>query len=328
MPIPSTMRAVEVPKPGGPEALKPVQRPVPQPKAGEILVKVAAAGVNRPDVLQRMGVYAVPPDASDLPGLEIAGEVVSGGKVFKAGDKVCALAHGGGYAEYCAVPEVQALPVPKGLSLVEAASLPETFFTVWSNVYDRAGLGPGESLLVQGGSSGIGVTAIQMAAATGNRVFATAGSDGKVAACVRLGAHAAFNYKSQDWSSEVKAATGGKGVNVILDMVGGDYVPKELKCLADDGRLVFIAFLRGPKTELDINEVMRRRLTISGSTLRPRPVEFKGYVAKNLREKIWPLVEAGRIKPEIFRTFPLEQAAEAHKLMESSQHIGKIVLTV
>jgi NADPH2:quinone reductase len=226
------------------------------------------------------------------------------------------------------VPEVQALPVPKGLSLVEAASLPETFFTVWSNVYDRAGLGPGESLLVQGGSSGIGVTAIQMAAATGNRVFATAGSDEKVAACVRLGAHAAFNYKSQDWSSEVKAATGGKGVNVILDMVGGDYVPKELKCLADDGRLVFIAFLRGPKTELDINEVMRRRLTISGSTLRPRPVEFKGYVAKNLREKIWPLVEAGRIKPEIFRTFPLEQAAEAHKLMESSQHIGKIVLTV
>jgi NADPH2:quinone reductase len=327
MPIPSTMRAVEVSKPGGPEALKPVQRPVPQPKAGEILVKVAAAGVNRPDVLQRMGLYAVPPDASDLPGLEIAGEVVSGGKVFKAGDKVCALAHGGGYAEYCVVPEVQALPVPKGLSLVEAASLPETFFTVWSNVYDRAGLGPGESLLVQGGSSGIGVTAIQMAAATGNRVFATAGSDEKVAACVRLGAEKAFNYKTQDWAAEVRAAT-GKGVNVILDMVGGDYVPKELKCLADDGRLVFIAFLRGPKTELDINEVMRRRLTISGSTLRPRPVEFKGYVAKNLREKIWPLVEAGRIKPEIFRTFPLEQAAEAHKLMESSQHIGKIVLTV
>jgi len=321
------MRAVEVSKPGGPEALKPVQRPVPQPKAGEILVKVAAAGVNRPDVLQRMGLYAVPPDASDLPGLEIAGEVVSGGKVFKAGDKVCALAHGGGYAEYCVVPEVQALPVPKGLSLVEAASLPETFFTVWSNVYDRAGLGPGESLLVQGGSSGIGVTAIQMAAATGNRVFATAGSDEKVAACVRLGAEKAFNYKTQDWAAEVRAAT-GKGVNVILDMVGGDYVPKELKCLADDGRLVFIAFLRGPKTELDINEVMRRRLTISGSTLRPRPVEFKGYVAKNLREKIWPLVEAGRIKPEIFRTFPLEQAAEAHKLMESSQHIGKIVLTV
>jgi NADPH2:quinone reductase len=328
MSIPSTMRAVEIAKPGGPEELRPVQRPVPQPKAGEILVKVAAAGVNRPDVLQRKGLYAVPPDASDLPGLEIAGEVVSGGKAFKAGDKVCALAHGGGYAEYCVVPEVQALPVPKGLTLTEAASLPETFFTVWSNVYDRAGLKPGESLLVQGGSSGIGVSAIQMAAATGNRVFATAGSDEKVAACVRLGAHAAFNYKSQDWGNEVKAATGGKGVNVILDMVGGDYVPKELKILADDGRLVFIAFLRGPKTELDINEVMRRRLTLTGSTLRPRPVEFKGYVAKNLREKIWPLIEAGKIRPEIYKTFSLENASEAHRLMETSQHIGKIVLTV
>jgi NADPH2:quinone reductase len=291
---------------------------------------VAAAGVNRPDVLQRMGLYAVPPDASDLPGLEIAGEVAAVGssaKNFRIGEKVCALAHGGGYAEYCVVPEVQALPVPKGLSPTEAASLPETFFTVWSNVYDRAGLKPGESLLVQGGSSGIGVTAIQMAAATGNRVFATAGSDDKVAACVRLGAEKAFNYKTQDWAAEVRAAT-GKGVNVILDMVGGDYVPKELKCLADDGRLVFIAFLRGPKTELDINELMRRRLTLTGSTLRPRPVEFKGYVAKNLREKIWPLIEAGKIRPEIFKTFPLEKASDAHRLMETSQHIGKIVLTV
>jgi len=325
------MRAVEITQPGGPEVLRPAERPQPVPRPGEILVKVAAAGVNRPDVLQRMGLYAVPADASDLPGLEIAGEVAAVGslvKNFRIGEKVCALAHGGGYAEYCVVPEVQALPVPKGLSLVEAASLPETFFTVWSNVYDRAGLKPGESLLVQGGSSGIGVTAIQMAAATGNRVFATAGSDEKVAACVRLGAHAAFNYKSQDWGSEVKAATGGKGVNVILDMVGGDYVPKELKCLADDGRLVFIAFLRGPKTELDINELMRRRLTITGSTLRPRPVEFKGYVAKNLREKIWPLIEAGKIRPEIYKTFPLAQAADAHRLMETSQHIGKIVLTV
>lgn len=321
------MRAVEIAQPGGPEVLKPAKRPVPQPKAGEILVKVAAAGVNRPDVLQRKGLYAVPPDASDLPGLEIAGEVVIAGKTFKTGDKVCALAHGGGYAEYCVVPEVQALPVPKGFSLTEAASLPETFFTVWSNVYDRGGLKAGESLLVQGGSSGIGVTAIQMAKATGNRVFATAGSDEKVAACVRLGAEKAFNYKTQDWAAEVKAAT-GKGVDVILDMVGGDYVPKELKCLADDGRLVFIAFLRGPKTELDINELMRRRLTISGSTLRPRSVEFKGYVAKNLREKIWPLVEAGRIKPEIFKTFRLEEAADAHRLMETSQHIGKLVLTV
>src|SRR5712671_726465 len=331
MPLPSKMRAVEVSKPGGPEVLQLAERPVPVPKAGEILVKVAAAGVNRPDVLQRMGLYPVPPDASDLPGLEIAGEVVAVGssaKAFKLGDKVCALVHGGGYAEYCTAPEVAALPVPKGLSLVEAASLPETFFTVWGNVYDRAKLAPGESLLVQGGSSGIGVTAIQMAKATGNRVFATAGSDEKCAACVRLGAEKAINYKTQDFLAEVKAATGGKGVNVILDMVGGDYVPKELKALADDGRLVFIAFLRGPKTELDINELMRRRLTVSGSTLRPRTVEFKGYIANNLREKIWPLIDAGRIKPQIYKTFPLEKAADAHRLMESSRHIGKIVLTV
>ena len=325
------MKAVEISKPGGPEVLRLVERPVPQPKPAEILIKVAAAGVNRPDVLQRGGNYAVPPDASDLPGLEVAGEVVAVGsavKSYRPGDKVCALVHGGGYAEYCVAPEVQALPVPKGLSLVEAASLPETFFTVWGNVYDRARLAPGETLLVQGGSSGIGVTAIQMARATGNRVFATAGSDEKCAACVRLGAEKAINYRTQDWAAEIKAATGGKGVNVILDMVGGDYVPKELKLLADEGRLVFIAFLRGPKTELDINELMRRRLTLSGSTLRPRPVEFKGYLARNLREKIWPLIEAGKIKPEIYKTFPLADAAEAHRLMESSQHIGKIVLTV
>jgi NADPH2:quinone reductase len=325
------MRAVEVSQPGGPEVLKPVERPLPAPKAHEILIKVAAAGVNRPDVLQRQGHYPVPPDASDLPGLEVAGEVValgSSARQFKLGDKVCALVHGGGYAEYCVAPEVTALPVPKGFSFADAASLPETFFTVWGNVYDRAKLAPGESLLVQGGSSGIGVTAIQMAKATGNRVFATAGSDDKCAACVRLGAEKAFNYKTQDWAEEVKAATGGKGVNVILDMVGGDYFPRELKSLADDGRLVFIAFLRGPKTELDINELMRRRLTVSGSTLRPRTVEFKGYLAKNLREKIWPLVEAGRIKPEIFKTFSLENASEAHRLMETSQHIGKLVLTL
>jgi len=331
MALPSKMRAVEVSKPGGPEALTPVERPLPSPKPSEILIKVAAAGVNRPDVLQRMGLYPVPPDASDLPGLEVAGEVITVGssvKNFKPGDKVCALVHGGGYAEYCVAPEGTALPVPKGLTLVEAASLPETFFTVWGNVYDRGHLATGESLLVQGGSSGIGVTAIQMAKATGNRVFATAGSDEKCAACVRLGAEKAFNYKTQDWLAELKAATGGKGVNVILDMVGGDYVPRELKCLADDGRLVFIAFLRGPKTELDINEVMRRRLTVTGSTLRPRTVEFKAYIAKNLREKIWPLIEAGKIKPEIFKTFALNDAAEAHRLMESSQHIGKLVLTL
>ncbi len=331
MPIPETMRAVEISKPGGPEVLRPAQRPVPAPKAGEILIKVAAAGVNRPDVLQRTGNYPVPADASDLPGLEVAGEIAAVGAsvtAYKPGDKVCALVHGGGYAEYCLAPVEQALPVPKGLSLAEAASLPETCFTVWGNVYDRGRLAPGESLLVQGGTSGIGVTAIQMAAATGNRVFATAGSDEKCAACVRLGAEKAINYRTQDFAAEIKAATGGKGVDVILDMVGGDYVPKELKCLADEGRLVFIAFLRGPKTELDINEVMRRRLTLTGSTLRPRPVAFKAHLARNLREKIWPLIEAGRIKPEIYKTFALEQAAEAHRLMESSQHIGKLVLTL
>ena len=322
------MRAVEISKPGGPEVLRPADRPKPTPRDGEILIKVAAAGVNRPDVLQRSGNYAVPPDASDLPGLEVAGEVVSPGKAFKVGDKVCALVHGGGYAEFCVAPEVQALPLPKGLSLVEAASLPETFFTVWGNVFERGRLAPGETLLVQGGSSGIGVSAIQMAAAMGNRVFATAGSDEKVAACKRLGAAEAFNYRTQDFEKEVLAATGGKGVDVILDMVGGDYVPKELKCIADDGRLVFIAFLRGMKTELDIMLVMRKRLTITGSTLRPRPVAFKGAIAKSLREKIWPLIESGRIRPEIYKTFPLEQAADAHRLMESSQHIGKLVLTL
>ena len=324
-----SMRAVEITNPGGPEVLKPADRPTPAPLENEILVKVAAAGVNRPDVLQRMGNYPVPPGVSDIPGLEIAGEVVGGSsRIFKPGDKVCALVAGGGYAEYCVAPEVQALPIPKGLTPVQAASLPETFFTVWSNVYDRGRLAPGETLLVQGGSSGIGVTAIQMAAAVGNRVFATAGSDDKCAACIRLGAEKAFNYRTHDWSAETLAATGGKGVNVILDMVGGDYVPRELKCLADEGRLVFIAYLRGPKTELNIDAVMRRRLTITGSTLRPRPIEFKGAIARNLREKIWPLIEAGRIKPEIYKSFPLEQAADAHRLMESSQHIGKIVLTV
>ena len=325
------MKAIEIKQPGGPEVLVPAERPKPAPKANEILIKVAAAGVNRPDILQRMGNYAVPPDASDLPGLEVAGEVVSLGstvKNFRLGDRVCALVHGGGYAEFCVAPEVQALPVPKGWSLVEAASLPETFFTVWANVYDRGRLAAGESLLVQGGSSGIGVATIQMAAATGNRVFATAGSDEKVAACLRLGAAGAFNYKTQDFEKEILKATAGKGVNVILDMVGGDYVPKELKCIADDGRLVFIAFLRGAKTELSIDAVMRRRLTLTGSTLRPRTVEFKGAVAKSLREKIWPLIEAGRIKPQIYKTFALENAADAHRLMESSQHIGKLVLTL
>ena len=331
MNLPAKMRAVEITKPGGPEVLKAAERPVPQPKPHEILVKVAAAGVNRPDVLQRMGLYAVPPDASDLPGLEIAGSVAAVGasvKMWKVGDQVCALVHGGGYAEYCVVPEVQALPAPKGLSLTEAASLPETFFTVYSNVFDRGGLKAGESFLVQGGSSGIGVTAIQMAAALGARVFTTAGTDEKCAACVKLGAEKAFNYKTGDWAEELKAATGGKGVNVILDMAGGDFVPKELKSLAEEGRLVMIAFLRGMKTEIDLSVVMSKRLQITGSTLRPRPIEFKGQVAKSLRERVWPLIEAGRIKPVVYKTFPLAEASEAHRLMETSQHIGKIVLNV
>jgi NADPH2:quinone reductase len=325
------MKCVEISKPGGPEVLVPAERPTPAPKANEILVKVAAAGVNRPDVAQRAGKYPPPKDASDLPGLEIAGEVAACGaeaKMWKPGDPVCALAHGGGYAEYCAVPEVQALPIPQGLSAVEAASLPETFFTVWSNVFDRGRLAPGETLLVQGGSSGIGVTAIQMAAAMGNRVFATAGSDEKCAACVRLGAEKAINYRTQDFAAEVLSATGGKGVDVVLDMVGGDYVPREIGCLAEEGRLVFIAVLGGWKTELNITHVMLKRLTVTGSTLRPRPVAFKGAIARSLREKVWPLIEAKKIKPVIFKTFPLAQAAEAHRLMESSQHIGKIVLTV
>lgn len=325
------MRAVEIAHPGGPEVLTPVERPLPAPGPGEILVKVAAAGVNRPDVLQRLGLYPVPRDASDLPGLEIAGEVLACGEattLYKPGDRICALVHGGGYAEYCVAPEVQALAVPKGLSLIEAASLPETFFTVWSNVFDRAGLKAGETLLVQGGSSGIGVAAIQMANALGHRVFATAGSDEKCAACARLGAAVAINYRRQDFVAEVMAATGGKGVDVILDMVAGDYFPRELKCLADDGRLVFIAFLRGPKTELDVSELMRRRLTVTGSTLRPRPVAFKGAIAASLKKHVWPLIESGRIRPVVYRTFALAQAAEAHRLMESSQHIGKIVLTV
>ena len=329
--LPAQMRAIEISQPGGPDVLKPTQRALPTPKAHEILLHVAAAGVNRPDTLQRAGNYAPPPDASDLPGLEIAGSVVAVGAsvtMWKIGDPVCALTHGGGYAEYCVVPEVQALPIPKGLSMIEAASLPETFFTVYSNVFDRGELKADETLLVQGGSSGIGVTAIQMAKALGHRVFATAGSDEKCAACVQLGAEKAFNYKTGDWAAELKTALNGAGVNVILDMVGGDYVPKELKALAEDGRLVMIAFLRGSKTDLDLNEVMRKRLRITGSTLRPRTVAFKGAVAQSLRTRIWPLLEQGKIKPVIFKTFALEQAAAAHTLMESSTHIGKIVLTL
>lgn len=328
----SSMKAIEITRPGGPEVLQPCERPLPELKPGEILIKVHAAGVNRPDVFQRLGQYPVPPGASDLPGLEVAGEIVDGDlgdlgdSGFKKGDLVCALVQGGGYAEYCAAPLAQCLPVPPGLSLLEAASLPETFFTVWSNVFQRAGLKEGETLLVQGGSSGIGVTAIQVAKALGHRVFATAGTPEKCRACEELGAERAINYKDEDFVAVVKELTGGKGVDVVLDMVGGDYVAREVSCLADDGRIVIIALLGGAKANVDLGQVLRRRLTITGSTLRPRPVAFKAQIARELRERVWPLLAAGTIKPVIYKTFPLAAAAEAHALMESSAHVGKIVL--
>jgi NADPH2:quinone reductase len=325
------VRAIEITKPGPPDVLQLCERPMPVCKPGEVLIKVHAAGVNRPDVLQRLGHYPVPPGASDLPGMEIAGEIIDGdlsGSGFQLGERVCALVQGGGYAEFCSAPAAQCLPVPDGLSMVEAASLPETFFTVWSNVFDRAGLTGSETLLVQGGSSGIGVTAIQLATAYGHRVFVTAGSDEKCAACVALGAELAINYRTEDFVERVKTATGGKGADVILDMVAGDYLPRELNCLADDGRLVIIALLGGARATVDLGQVLRRRLTITGSTLRPRPVAFKEAIAARLREHVWPLLESGTIKPVIYRTFPLEQADRAHALMESGQHIGKIVLEV
>lgn len=323
------MRAIEISQPGGPDVLQLCQRPQPLPQPGEVLIRVHAAGVNRPDVLQRLGRYPVPPGASDLPGLEVAGEIVGGdldGSGFALGDRVCALVQGGGYAQYCTAPVAQCLPVPEGLSMLEAASLPETYFTVWSNVFDRAGLGQGESLLVQGGSSGIGVTAIQLASALGHRVFATAGSDDKCRACEALGAERAINYRSEDFSAVVKELTGGRGVDVILDMVAGDYVAREIDCLADDGRLVLIALLGGSKGQVDMGQVLRRRLTITGSTLRPRPVAFKAAIAQQLRQQVWPLFAQQRIKPVVYRSFALEEAAQAHALMESSTHIGKIVL--
>jgi NADPH:quinone reductase len=327
--LPSNMRAIEMSAPGGPEVLRETTRPLPRTAAGEVLIEVAAAGVNRPDVLQRMGAYPPPPGASDIPGLEVAGRIVAlgdGASGWKVGDEVCALVTGGGYAQYVNAPAAQCLPVPKGLSTIEAASLPETFFTVWINVFERARLAQGETLLVQGGSSGIGVTAIQLAHAFGNRVFVTAGSDEKCRACEQLGAERAINYRTEDFAAVVKQLTGGRGADVILDMVGGDYVPRELTCLADDGRLVLIAFLGGTKATIDMTDILRRRLTITGSTLRPRPVEVKAAIANALRQKVWPLIEAGKIKPVIYKTFALKDASQAHALMESSTHVGKIVL--
>ena len=327
------MRAVEITAYGAPDVLRMGERASVQAGVGEVLIRVAASGVNRPDVLQRTGNYPVPPGASDIPGLEIAGEIIAGDAAamaaagFKLGDRVCALVAGGGYAELCAAPVGQCLPVPNGLSDIEAASLPETFFTVWSNVFDRARLQAGETLLIQGGTSGIGVTAIQMAKALGATVIATAGSDEKCAACLALGADHAINYKTADFSVEAKRLTDGKGVNVILDMVAGSYVAREVECLAEDGRLVIIAVQGGVKAEFNAGMVLRKRLSITGSTLRPRPIAFKTAIAQSLRAKVWPLLENGAIKPVIFKTFPADAAAQAHALMESNQHIGKIILT-
>ena len=327
------MKAIEITSFGAPEVLRLAERPEPVAGVGELLIRVAASGVNRPDVLQRKGLYPAPPGAPDLPGLEVAGVIVGGDDAamvaagFALGDRVCALVAGGGYAQLCVAPVGQCLPVPAGLSDVEAASLPETFFTVWSNVFDRAHLRAGETLLIQGGSSGIGVTAIQLAKAAGATVIVTAGSDEKCAACLALGADHAINYRDQDFVAEVKRLTDGRGVNVVLDMVAGAYVARELQCLAEDGRLVFIAVQGGVDAQIDAGLVLRRRLVITGSTLRPRPLAFKVAIAKALRETVWPWIDSGRVKPVIFQQFPAEQAAAAHTLMESNQHIGKLVLT-
>jgi len=326
------MKAIEITSHGAPEVLRLAERPDPVAGAGEVLIRVAASGVNRPDVLQRKGMYPVPPGASDLPGLEVAGVIADGDASamaeagFKRGDRVCALVAGGGYAELCVAPVGQCLPAPSRLDDVEAASLPETFFTVWSNVFERGHLQAGETLLVQGGSSGIGVTAIQLAKAAGARVIVTVGSDEKAAACLALGADAAINYKTHDFVAEVQRLTGERGANVILDMVAGDYVARELSCLADDGRLVIIAVQGGVKAQIDAGAVLRRRLTVTGSTLRPRSVQFKAAIANALRKNVWPWLESGKVKPVIHQVFPAEQAAQAHALMESNQHIGKLVL--
>jgi NADPH2:quinone reductase len=324
------MKAIVITQPGGPEVLQLTERPVPAYNANEVLIKVMAAGVNRPDVAQRKGNYPPPKGApADIPGLEIAGIIIQiGSEVtqLKIGDKVCALVSGGGYAQYCNAPQEQCLPIPSELTFEEAASLPETFFTVWSNVFDRANLKPGESLLVHGGSSGIGVTAIQMAKALGNIVYATAGSTEKCAFCEQLGADKAINYKSQDFSQEINRLTYGKGVDVILDMIGGNYTPLNINCLAEEGRLVMINTMQGKDVMIDLAAIMRKRLTITGSTLRARDSDFKGAIAQNLQKTIWPLLASGEIKPIIYKVFNAAEAAQAHQLMEDSTHMGKIVL--
>lgn len=326
------MRAIEITRFGPPEVLQPVTRPDPVATAGEVLIEVHASGVNRPDVMQRKGMYPMPPGVSDLPGLEVAGTVAGGAAAdlqaagLRLGDPVCALLAGGGYAERCVAPVGQVLPVPAGLSMIEAAGLPETFFTVWQNVFSIARLQPGQALLVQGGTSGIGVTAIQLAKARGASVIATAGSDEKCAACVALGADRAVNYRTQDFVAESLEFTGGRGVDVVLDMVAGDYVERELQCLAEDGRLALIAVQGGTSSRIDAGLVLRRRLSITGSTLRPRQLAYKAALARELRAEVWPLLESGRIRPVVHRVLPAAAAAAAHALMESSQHVGKIVL--
>ncbi len=327
---PTTMTAIEITEPGGPDVLQPITRPVPEPAHGEVLIRVEAAGVNRPDVLQRTGGYPPPPGASDIPGLEIAGAVAAlgdGVHEWKIGDGVCALVSGGGYAEFCVAPAAQALRIPDGFDMIRAAALPETYFTVWENVFRRARLVGGERFLVHGGSSGIGTTAIQIAAARGSRVFTTAGSAEKCAACEGLGAERAINYREEDFLSVIKEATGGEGVDVILDMVGGDYIAKNIKALRPEGRLVFIAFLGGSRCEFDFLPMMLKRLSIMGSTLRPRSIEEKSVIAEDLLREVWPLLDAGTIGPVIDSTYPLAQASEAHARMETSKHIGKIMLT-
>ncbi|HEX7970168.1 MAG TPA: NAD(P)H-quinone oxidoreductase [Stellaceae bacterium] len=330
--LPATMTAIEITAPGGPEVLKPGSRPMPLPATGEVLIQVAAAGINRPDVMQRQGGYPPPPGASDIPGLEIAGTVVAVGLGVhhtKVGDKVCALVTGGGYATYCAAPEPQCLPVPSGFSMVEAAALPETFFTVWTNLFERGGLKAGETVLIHGGTSGIGTTAIQLAKAFGAQaIFTTVGSRDKAHAAEKLGATRAIDYKHEDFVKIVKDATAGRGVDVVLDMVGGDYIQRNISALAVEGRIVYIAFLRGPQAEINLMPLMLKRGTLTGSTLRARTVEQKGAIAAALRRQVWPLLDQGKVKPQIYRTFPLTEAADAHRLMESSAHIGKIVLTV
>ncbi len=329
--LPAQMAAIEIAEPGGPEVLRPTTRPAPRPGADEVLIRVQAAGVNRPDVMQRKGQYPPPPGAPDIPGLEIAGEIVALGDGVAGlglGDTVCALVAGGGYAEYCAAAAPLCLPVPAALSAVEAAALPETCFTVWDNVFTRGRLSPGETLLVHGGSSGIGTMAIQLARATGARVLTTAGSDKKCRACEKLGAELAINYRTEDFVELVSQATNGKGVDVVLDMVGGDYVGRNLNALAHGGRLVQIAIQKGTKAEIAVHLIMVKQITFTGSTLRARPVAQKAEIADALRENVWPLIEKGAVKPLIHTTFPLREAAEAHRLMDSSAHIGKIVLTV